>query len=195
VLAASSVGAYTAALIAAGSAVVGGLLTAGSNLLIEERRRKHRDDAVRTQEQAELRQATRLVLAELAEIVRTIGHFARSRRVWPSERQLPSAAWEQFRTVLAPSLPLSTWRWLCAAYDFAKEVNLEIFERHDQAIDSNDVEWLRQPFRTTYHAIEELETVLGESEDPFYSYRGRRSMEELEADAFRRQEPETKSQA
>jgi hypothetical protein len=190
VLAAGSVGAYAAALIAAGSAVVGGLLTAGSNLLIEGRRRKHQDEAARAHELVELRQATRLVLAELAEIVQTIRHVARSQRVWPRERRLPASAWEEYRAVLASGLPFSTWRWVSAAYDLAKEVNLDVVEREEQPRDAVDVEWLRQPFRTAYHAIEELESSLGESEDPFFSYRGRRTLDELEVEAFGKHRPD-----
>jgi hypothetical protein len=179
-----SVSAYAAALIAAGSAVVGGLLTAGSNLLIEERRRKHAVEAVETGELLELRRATRLILAELAEITQTIRHIARSRSKWPGDRRLPSWAWEEYRPVLATRVPLPTWRWVGTAYALAKDVNQQLAERERKPTDDADVEWLRQPFRTAYHAMEELETVLGESEDPFYSYRGRRSMDELEAEAF-----------
>ena len=190
-LVAASVGPYGAALIAAGSAVVGGLLTAGSNVLIEDRRRKHAAEVVRAAELVELRRATRLILAELAEITQTIRHVAQSRSAWPAERRLPSSAWSENRGVLAARMPLVTWRWVCTAYDLANQVNLQIVEREGQLTDDADVEWLRQPFRTTYHAMEELEHALGESgesEDSWYSYRGQRSMEELEAEAFGTQE-------
>ena len=188
---AASVGAWAAALIAAGSAVVGGLLAAGSTVLIEERRRKHAAEVVRAAELVELRRATRLILAELAEITQTIRHVVQSRSAWPTERRLPSTAWDENRGVLAARMPLVTWRWVCTAYDLANRVNLQIGEREGQLGTDADVEWLRIPFRTTYHAMEEIEQALGESgetEDPWYSYRGRRSMEELEAEAFGTQE-------
>jgi hypothetical protein len=188
VLLADSVGAYGAALIAAVSAVVGGLLTVGSNVLIEERRRKHAAEVARAAEQVELRRATRLILAELVEVTHTIRHVARSRSGWPSERRLPASAWDENRGVLAARMPLVTWRWVCTAYDLANEVNLQVVEREGHMTNDADVEWLRQPFRTAYRAMEELEHALGESEDPWYSYRGERSMEELEAEAFGAQE-------
>jgi hypothetical protein len=183
-----SVGPYAAALIAAGSAVVGGLLTAGSNLLIEERRRKHAVEAVQAGEQVELRRATRLILAELDEITLTIRHIARSRSGWSSDTRLPSSAWDEYGAVLAARVPLSTWRWIARAYRLAKDVNQKIAEREQEPTDDADVEWLRQPLRTAYRTMEELESVLGESKDRLYSYRGDKSLDELEAEAFGKQD-------
>jgi hypothetical protein len=49
-------------------------------------------------------------------------------------------------------------------------VNLQIVEREGQLTGAADVVWLRQPFRTTYHAMEELERALGESGESEYSW-------------------------
>jgi hypothetical protein len=188
VFASGSVSAYGAALIAGLSAIVGGAITAGSNLLVEARRRKHDVESLATREQRDLRQATRLVLAELAEVDQAIRHSARSHLTWPLERQLPGFAWKEYRGTLAVHLPLHAWRWVESAYDEANGLNWRVIEFAREAstegpVHRADVEWLRAPFRTIRHAMGELEQALGEPRGAF-GYTGYASIDELEADAF-----------
>jgi hypothetical protein len=184
VLAASEVGPYGAAVIAGVAAVVGGLLTAGSNLGVETLRRRDERSARAERDKRELRQATRLLLTELAEIGQAIRQCAKSHLTWPNDRQLPNFAWREYRAILAAHLPLHAWRWVESAYSEANELNwtvLEVNAAYDRngATSFGDNEWLRQPFRTVNHAMAELERTLDEPRGAF-GYTGYASIEDLE---------------
>ena len=175
---------YGAAIIAGVSAVIGGLLTAGSNLAVEALRRRQQRESQAERDERELRQATRLVLAELAEIGQAIKQTAKSHLTWRSDRLLPAFAWREYRAILAAHLPLQAWRWVETAYNEANGLNWRVLEKNrefksDGPIHFIDNEWLRDPFRTVHHAMAELEQALGDARGVF-GYTGYASVEELE---------------
>lgn len=88
---------YGAAIIAGAAAVIGGLLTGGSNLAVDALRRRQERARHAERDQRELRQATRLVLVELAEIRQGIEQTAKSQMTWRNDRPLPTSAWREVR--------------------------------------------------------------------------------------------------
>lgn len=180
----ASVSAYGAAIIAGVAAVVGGLLTAGSNLAVEGIRRRHEREAQADRDQRELRQAIRLVLAELAEISGAIRHSAKSHGTWRNDQLLPAFAWREYRAILAAHLPLHAWRWIESAYNEANALNWKVIETNNEFQSEGPVhfienEWLRDAFRTTRHAMAQLEGALDEPRG-IWGYTGYASIEDLE---------------
>jgi hypothetical protein len=178
------VSAYGAAIIAGAAAVVGGLLTAGSNLVIEALRRRQQRATQAEQDRRELRQATRLVLAELAEISQAIMQTAKSHLTWRSDRPLPASAWREYSPILAAHLPISAWRWVEGAYQGANGLNWRVMEMNREFESEGPVhfienDWLRDSFRTLHSAMAELEQSLGEARGVF-GYTGYATVEELE---------------
>jgi hypothetical protein len=178
------VSAYGTAIIAAVSAVVGGALSAGANLLAEARRSGRETQREADRAQRELRQATRLVLAELTEISAAITQSAKSHMTWRNERQLPAFAWREYRATLAATVAPGTWRWVEMAYNEGNALNWQMIERNaefesDEPVHFADNEWLREPFRTIRYAMQELEVALGDPKG-IYGYTGYRSVEEME---------------
>lgn len=183
-LADSGLSAYGAAIIAGAAALLGGLLTAGSTLGAEALRRGQDRKRQAERDQRELRQATRLVLAELAEIKGAIQQSAKSRLTWRNDRPLPAFAWREYGPVLAAHLPISSWRWVEMAYQEANRLNWSVMEmnreyKSDGPVAFIEKEWLRQAFRTLHQAMGELEVALGEPRGAF-GYTGYASVQELE---------------
>jgi hypothetical protein len=188
VFADAGVSPYGAAIIAGVAAVIGGVLTAGSNLAVEALRRRQQRETQRERDQRELRQATRLVLAELLEIALTIRETAKSRLTWGSDHPLPAFAWREYRAILAAYLPISAWRWVEAAYQDANGLNWHVMEmqrefKTDGPVHFIEHEWLRQPFAACHLAISELEQALDEPSG-IYGYSGYASPEELEEEIW-----------
>lgn len=184
VLADAGVSAYGAAIIAGVAAVIGGVLTAGSNLAVEALRRRQQRESQAERDQRELRQATRLVLAELAEISQTIKQTAKSHFTWRSDQPLPAIAWREYRAILAAHLPLHAWRWVEGAYNDANALNLRVIGMNREFDTEGPVhfienEWLRNSFRNVYHAMSELERALGDARGVF-GYTGYASVEDIE---------------
>jgi hypothetical protein len=203
----AAIGPVGAALIGAGGAVIGGCLTSGSNLLIERSRAKRDETANAAREDADLREAGRLVLEELAEVDGALQQAVRTGFTWPADRQLPAFAWSEHRAVLARHLPLPSWRWVGAAYTSANEANWRVVQLqrdavrlHRQsgmkftpfhsegdvegaAVQFEDKEWLREPFRTVRQAMAELDNLIGPSAGVF-TYTGHVSIDELELELF-----------
>ena len=181
-----SVSAYGAAVIAGVAAVIGGLLAAGSNLLVEWQRGGRADKEQAERDQRELRQATRLVLAELSEASTAIRHAAKSHLTWPQNRQLPAFAWREYRVVLAAHLPIAAWRWVQMAYDNTNALNWRVIEMGQEFNTTGPVhfienEWLRRPFETVHQAMSELEVALGETRG-IYGYSGYVTVEDRRRD-------------
>jgi len=136
-----------------------------------------------------VRQAARLVLAELSEIEGMLRRTIRSGLTWGSgDRQLPAFAWETYRSVLALHLPQESWRWVAGAYDDVNTANWHVIELEREfgkpgPIHFEDTEWLRGPFRAVWVAMEQLERVIG-PHGGVYTYTGRVSLEELEAELW-----------
>jgi hypothetical protein len=177
-LADAGVSPYGAAIIAGVAAIVGGVIVAGSNLAVEALRRRQQRESQAELDQRELRQATRLVLAELAEISHAISETAKSRFTWRNDRPLPAFAWREYRAILAAHLPISAWRWVESAYQAANALNWHVAEMNrelesDGPIHFIENEWLRDPFRTLQQAMEELEGALGDARGAFGLYRVR----------------------
>jgi hypothetical protein len=184
VVADASVSPYGAAIIAGAAAIVGGVLTGGSNLLVEARRRRHERAREAQRDQRELRQATRLVLAELAEISGSIKQTAKSRLTWGNDRELPEFAWREYRAILAAHLPLHAWRWVESAYNEANSLNWRVMQMNrefesEEPVHFIENEWLRDPFRTVQRAMAELEGALGDPRGAF-GYTGYADPEQLE---------------
>lgn len=57
------------------------------------------------------------------------------------------------------------------------------------AVHFADKEWLREPFRSVRLAMEELETAAPEPRAGIFTYTGRVSIDELEADLFGKSSP------
>jgi hypothetical protein len=191
-LAANTVGPYGAAIIAGASAIVGGTVTAGSNLFIEHLRRRAEGDTRAEQDQRELRLATRLVLAELAEISGQIKETARSHLTWRADRQLPAFAWREYRATLAAHLPIDAWRLVEMAYNDANILNWTVLAmnrefKSDGPIHFISKEWLRPMFESAYRAMAALERTLGEARGA-YGYTGYASIEELEEEVWGKRE-------
>jgi hypothetical protein len=182
---------YGTALIAAGGAIVGGILTSGSSLLIERSRGNREKKANAAREEADLREAGRLVLEELAEIDSALQQAIRTGFTWPADRQLPAFAWREHRTVLARHLPLPSWRWVGAAYTSANEANWHVSQLQREATDAAvnaavhfvDKEWLREPLRTVRQAMAEVDNLIGPRAGAF-TYTGHVGIDELEAELF-----------
>lgn len=179
------VGAYGAAIIAGVSLVVGGALTAGASLRAEGRRSRREDERDEERKQRELRQATRLVLAELGEISGAIEQTATSRLTWRNDRPLPAFAWREYRAILAATLPLDAWRWVEFAYQEANALNWRVMEMNrefqsDGPVHFVENEWLRPGFRTTRQAMQALEAALGEPQGGAFGYTGYATIEDLE---------------
>jgi hypothetical protein len=174
---------YAAAIIGAAAAVIGGLIAAGSNLVVEGRRRRGEREAQAAKDARELRQATRVVLTEVAEINQAIRTTATSLTTWENERGLPAYAWREYRAILAAYLPVDAWRRVEQAYNSANALNWQAIEMNrefgsDGPIAFVDNEWLRGPFEVTHDAMEALERALGEAVGAF-GYTGYASVEEL----------------
>jgi hypothetical protein len=179
------VSAVGGAIIAGVAAIIGGVLTAGSNLVVERLRRRQERESQAERDRRELRQATRVVLAELAEISQAIKHTAESQQTWRNDRSLPAFAWREYRAILASHLPLHAWRWVESAYNVANELNWRVMEINREYESGGPIafierEWLRGPFRTVRQAMAELELALGEARGAF-GYTGYASVEDLEA--------------
>jgi hypothetical protein len=189
------VSAYGAAIIAGVSAVTGGALTAGANLWAETLHRRREDERDAQRDKREVRQATRLVLAELAEISGAIRQTAKSHLTWREDRPLPAFAWREYRAILASHLPLHAWRWVEMAYNDANALNWRVMEMNREVESEGpahfiESEWLRDPFRTTRHAMQELEVALGDPRGAF-GYTGYASIEDLEEGVWEpRSDPE-----
>ena len=176
--------AYGAAIIAGVSAIAGGALTAGANLWAEARRGLRDDARNEERNKRELRQATRLVLAELAEIRGAIKQTAKSHLTWRTDRPLPAFAWREYRAILAATLPLHAWRWVESAYQDADGLNWRVMEMNREFDSEGPVrfvenQWLRDAFRTTHQAMQELEVSLGDARGA-YGYTGYATVDELE---------------
>ena len=178
------VSAYGAAIIAAVSAVAGGALTAGASVWAEGRRAKREDARAEERDKREQRQATRLLLAELAEIREAIYQSAKSHLTWRTDQPLPAFAYKDWGAVLAATLPLHVWRAVEWAYREANRLNWAVMEmnrefKSEGPIHFIDNEWLRSGFRCADDAMRELEVALGEPRGVF-GYTGYRTIAEIE---------------
>lgn len=104
--------------------VIGGLITAGSNFLIERRRDRLMAGRTRQKEIQELKQAARLVEAELRQAETSSSVSVSRKRWWPAEAgPLEKNSWAQYRGVLALHLSAEDWKCVATAFEFIHGIN------------------------------------------------------------------------
>ncbi len=120
----TEVSALTVALIGAGGALIGTFASAGTQAVLEWRRASRERKKAADQTTAELRQAVRLVIEELADAERLLTEAVRTGRYWGSERWLSTDVWTTYRATLAVAIDDSVcWRIITSAFDTVNEIN------------------------------------------------------------------------
>jgi hypothetical protein len=127
---ADTVGPLTVAVITAVAGLLGAAVGSGATLWSERLRRKREERAAAEENRRELRQAVRIVLAELNGTKAVIRHAAAVQRAWLSDRPLPMDAWRRYRDALALRVSDEAWMMAEKAYGIAAELNQDIEDLH-----------------------------------------------------------------
>ena len=117
-----------AALASLLGAVIGGSVVAASNFGLEAVRSKRERIQSNARDHEEARRAARLLTEELEVGRRLLARdLDAGTHSWePPERQLPAAAWTEYRTDFARVAPPDAWHAVAAAYARFDEVNWHV---------------------------------------------------------------------
>lgn len=104
--------------------IIGGLITAGSSYLIERRRDRISAESNERVHALKVRQAARLIDAELERAEISANVAVLRKRWWPDESgPLELDSWNQYRAVIALALPYADWHLIARAIEFVHGIN------------------------------------------------------------------------
>jgi len=105
-------------------AVVGGLMTGYFTYLIERRRDRRDKKREKATRRNLVKQAARVVDAELEQAETSARSAVERQEWWPNELgPIEVGSWNQYRAVLASKLSLDDWRVVAAAFGFIHGIN------------------------------------------------------------------------
>lgn len=131
-----------------------------------------------------IRQAIRLVLAELDEIDSVIREAASVGAYWTERmagRELPTGTWNTYRDTLAVHLDPHPWRLVAGAFAVANDLNWRL--RAGKLARPPESKVLLAAWRSVRAAMVVLEPLMGQEQGAF-GYSGYADEEDLERDIF-----------